>query len=80
MALKLFKHPIPATPDHTAALILPETEAIAGDVAVAFGGANSLSRRVSRKPRRFVRASLKQVIRMADDIEHGHSSLPGASS
>jgi hypothetical protein len=53
---------------------------IAGGAVVMPGGRKWLSRWVSRKPGPFVRASLKQITRMIDDIERRYPSLPGAAS
>ena len=49
---------------------------IAGGAVVMPGGRKWLSRWVSRKPGRLVRASLKQITRMADDIERRYPSVP----
>jgi hypothetical protein len=53
---------------------------IAGGAVVAPGGRKWLSRWVSRKPGPLVRASLKQITRMIDDIERRYPSVPGAAS
>ncbi|MGA2220070.1 MAG: hypothetical protein ABSG51_18435 [Terracidiphilus sp.] len=52
----------------------------AGGAVVMPGGRKWLSRWVARNPGRLVRASLKQIVRMADDIERRYPSLPGATS
>lgn len=53
---------------------------IAGGAVVMPGGRKWLSRWVARNPGRLVRASLKQIVRMADDIERRYPSLPEATS
>jgi len=53
---------------------------IAGGAVVMPGGRKWLSRWVARNPGRLVRASLKQIVRMADDIERRYPGLPGATS
>ncbi len=53
---------------------------IAGGAVVIPGGRKWLSRRVSRKPGRLVLASLKQIVRLADDIERRYPSARGATS
>jgi len=53
---------------------------IAGGAVVMPGGRKWMSRWVSRKPGPLVRASLKQITRMADDIERRYPSVPEASS
>jgi hypothetical protein len=53
---------------------------IAGGAVVMPGGRKWLSRWVSRKPGPLVRASLKQITRMIDDIERRYPSVPGAMS
>lgn len=53
---------------------------IAGGAVLMPGGRKWLSRWVGRKPGRLARASLKQITRMADDIERRYPSLPAASS
>ncbi len=52
---------------------------IAGGAVVMPGGRKWLSRWVGRNPGRLTRASLKQITRMADDIERRYPSTPGAS-
>jgi hypothetical protein len=53
---------------------------IAGGAVLVPGGRKWLSRWAARKPGRLVRASVKQIIRMADDLERRYPRLPQASS
>jgi hypothetical protein len=53
---------------------------IAGGAVLMPGGRKWISRWVSRKPGRLMRAGLSQITRMADDIERRYPSLPEASS
>jgi hypothetical protein len=53
---------------------------VAGGTVLAPKGRDLLSRWVARNPGRFVRASLKQIVRLADDIERRYPSVPGATS
>jgi hypothetical protein len=53
---------------------------IAGGAVLTPGGRKWLSRWARRKPAPLVRASLKQIMRMADDLERRYPSVPGASS
>jgi hypothetical protein len=53
---------------------------IAGGAVLMPNGRKRLSRWVGRKPGPLVRAGLKQITRMADDIERRYPSVPGAAS
>ena len=53
---------------------------IAGGAIVMPGGRKQLSRMVGSNPGPLVRASLKQILRMADDIERRYPSAPKARS
>ena len=53
---------------------------IAGGAVVMPGGRKWLSRWVGREPGRLTRASLKQIVRMADNIERRYPSVQGATS
>jgi hypothetical protein len=53
---------------------------IAGGAVLMPSGRKRLSRWVSRNPKPFVLASLKQIVRMADDLERRYPSKPGTSS
>jgi hypothetical protein len=54
---------------------------IAGGAVLMPGGRQWLVRRwSSRQPGRLVRASLKQIVRMADDLDRRYPALPKASS
>jgi hypothetical protein len=50
---------------------------IAGGAVLMPSGRKSLSRWVSRHPKPLVLASLKQIVRMADDLERRYPSKPG---
>jgi hypothetical protein len=52
---------------------------IAGGAVLMPSGRKWLARYVGRKPGRLMRASLKQITRMADDIERRYPTLPEAS-
>lgn len=53
---------------------------IAGGAVLMPGGRKRLARWAGRNPGRLVRASLRQITRMADDIDRRYPSVPGASS
>jgi hypothetical protein len=53
---------------------------IAGGAVLMPGGRKRLARWAARKPGPLVRASLKQITRMADDIERRYPSLPRVAS
>jgi hypothetical protein len=53
---------------------------IAGGAVLVPGGRKRLSRWAASKPAPLVRASLKQITRMADDIERRYPTLPRVAS
>jgi hypothetical protein len=53
---------------------------VAGGAVLLPGGRRRLSDWVARNPSRLVIASLKQIVRMADDLERRYPSTPGKAA